>query len=237
MDTKADIIAIEDIKETTPTEAEGDSKTTKPMENQSIRMTEVTYFSIMMATPLMYPNNLIQPLLFNPQLWKHPNLTEVEEPQEVTEDPIEDEGSDKPEAMIMDSNQIEEQIEEHKEEITTDQIECLEEDKNSIEDPEEHMTKDKDSTEAQGEVQTKDREVEDLPSLIILIGTAWYARREDTITYSSVPSSRTIFQEVIMSYQSPKKYVNNASQQLAHTIPVITYTQKITRIGSVTYIN
>ena len=105
----------------------------------------------------------------------------------------------------------------------------MEEDKNLIED--------KDSMEAQGEVQTKDREVEDLHSLIVTIGTAWYAKREDTITYFSVPSSRTIFQEVIMSYQSPKKYVNSASQQLAPTNLVITYTQKITRIGSVTYIN
>ena len=82
----------------------------------------------------------------------------------------------------MVSTQIEEQIEEHKEVITTVQIEVLEEDKNPIEDPEEHMTKDKDSTEAQGEVQTMDREVEDLLSLIIIIGIAWYARREDTIT-------------------------------------------------------
>ena len=235
MDTEADIITIEDIKETTPTEAEEDSKTTKPTENQSIRMREVTYFSILMETPLMYPNNSIQPLLFNPQLWKHPNLTEAEEPQEVTEDPIEDEDSDKTEAMIKDLAQVEEQIGEHKEETTTDKdhIKDSEEDRNIIEDLEE----DKDSMEAQGEVQTKDREVEDLPSLIVTIGTAWYAKREDTITYFSVPSSRTIFQEVIMSYQSPKKYVNNASQQLAHTIPVITHTQKITRIGSVTYIN
>ena len=179
MDTEADIITIEGI---TPTEAEEDSITTKPTENQSIKMKEVTYSSIMMETPLMYPNNSIQPLLFNPQLWKHPNLTEVEELQEVTEDPTEDEGSDKPEAMIMVSTQIEEQIEEHKEEITTVQIEVLEEDKNPIEDPEEHMTKDKDSTEARGEVQTMDREVEDLLSLIIIIGIAWYVRREDTIT-------------------------------------------------------
>ena len=179
MDTEADIITIEGI---TPTEAEEDSITTKPTENQSIRMREATYFSILMETPLMYPNNSIQPLLFNPQLWKHPNLTEVEELQEVTEDPTEDEGSDKPEAMIMVSTQIEEQIEEHKEEITTVQIEVLEEDKNPIEDPGDHMTMDKDSTEARGEVQTMDREVEDLLSLIIIIGIAWYARREDTIT-------------------------------------------------------
>ena len=73
-------------------------------------------------------------------------LTEVEELQEVTEEPTEDEGSDKPEAMIMDSNQIEEQIGEHKEEITTTPTEVLEKDKNPIEDPEGHMTVDKNST-------------------------------------------------------------------------------------------
>ena len=166
----------------TEAKVEEDSITTKPMEDQLTRMREVTYFSIMMATPLMFPNNSIQSLLSNPQLLKHPNLTEVEELQEVTEDPTEDEGSDKPEAMIMVSTQIEEQIEEHKEEITTVQIEVLEEDKNPIEDPEDHMTMDKDSTEARGEVQTMDREVEDLLSLIIIIGIAWYARREATIT-------------------------------------------------------
>ena len=231
MDIEVDIIAIEDIKETTPTEAEEDSKTTKPMENQSIRMREVTYFSIMMATPLMYPNNSIQPLLFNPQLWKLPKLTEAEEPQEVTEDPIEDEDSDRTEVLIKDLDQVEEQIGEHKEETTTDKdhIKDSEEDRNIIEDLEEdkNLIEDKDSMEAQGEVQTKDREVEDLPSLIVTIGTAWHAKREDTITYFSVPSSRTIFQEVIMSYQSPEKYVSNASQQLAHTIPVITHTQRL----------
>ena len=71
-------------------------------------------------------------------------LTEVEELQEVTEEPTEDEDSDKQEAMIMDSNQIEEQIEEHKEEITTTPTEVLE--KDPIEDPEGHMTVDKNST-------------------------------------------------------------------------------------------
>ena len=115
-------------------------------------------------------------------------------------------------------------------------IEDLEEDKNLIEDSEEHMTKDKDSIEAQGEVQTEDIEVEDQHSLIITVGTAWYAKREGTVTYLSAPSFRTIFPEVIMSYQSPVKYVNSASQPLATTDIVITHTQEITRIGSVTYI-
>ena len=113
----------------------------------------------------------------------------------------------------------------------------MEEDKNPIEDSEEHMTKDKDSTEAQGEAQTEDIEVENQHSLMVTIGTAWYARREDTIASLSAPSFRTIFQEVITSYQSPEKYVNNASQQLANTIPVIMHTQEIIRIGSVTYTN
>ena len=139
----------------------------------------------MMATPLMSPNKPIQSLLSSHQLLrllKQQHLTEVEELQEVTEEPTEDEDSDKPEAMIMDSNQIEEQIEEHKEEITTTLTEVLEEDKNPIEDPEDHMTMDKNPTEARGEVLTIDREVEDLLSLIIIIGTAWSAGREDTIT-------------------------------------------------------
>ena len=204
MDTEADIIAIEDIKETTPTEAEGDSKTTKPMENQSIRMREATCFMILMDTPLMHPSSSIQLLLFNPQLWKLPKLTEAEEPQEVTEDPIEDEDSDKTEAMIKDLAQIEEQIGEHKEETTTDKdhiedleedrniIEDLEEDKNLIEDSEEHMTKDKDSTEAQGEAQTEDIEVEDQHSLMVTIGTVWCAKREGTTTYLNAPSFWTI---------------------------------------------
>ena len=34
MDTEVDIIAIEDIKETTPIKAEADSKTTETMETQ-----------------------------------------------------------------------------------------------------------------------------------------------------------------------------------------------------------
>ena len=102
--------------------------------------------------------------------------------QKVIEEPTEVEDSDKPEAMIMDSNQIEEQIEEHKEEITTTLTEVLEEDKNPIEDPEDHMTMDKNPTEAREEVLTTDKEVEDLLSLIIIIGTAWSAGRENTIT-------------------------------------------------------
>ena len=138
-----------------------------------------------MATPLMSPNKPIQSLLSSHQLLrllKQQHLTEVEELQEVTEEPTEDEDSDKQEAMIMDSNQIEEQIEEHKEEITTTLTEVLEEDKNPIEDPEDHMTMGNNPTEARGEVLTIDREVEDLLSLIIIIGTAWSAGRGDTIT-------------------------------------------------------
>ena len=102
-----------------------------------------------MATQLMSPNNPIQSLPSSHQLLsllKQQHQTEVEELQEVTEEPTEDEDSDKPEAMIMDSNQIEEQIEEHKEEIATTPTEVLEKDKNPIEDPEGHMTVDKNST-------------------------------------------------------------------------------------------
>ena len=113
----------------------------------------------------------------------------------------------------------------------------MEKDKNPIEDSEEHMTKDKNSTEAQGEAQTEEIEVENQHNLMVIIGTAWYARRGDTVTCLSAPSFRTIFPEVIMSYQSPKKYVNIASQPLATTEIVLTHTQEITRIGSVTYIN
>ena len=248
MDTEADIITIEDIKETTPTEAEEDSKTTKTMENQSIRMTEATCFMILMDIPLMHPSSSIQLLLFTPQPWKLPKLTEAEEPQEVTEDPIEDEDSDKTEAMIKDLAQVEEQIGEHKEETTTDKdhiedleedrniIEDLEEDKNLIEDSEEDMTKDKESTEAQGEDQIEDIEVEN-QSLMITIGTVWCAKREGTTTFLTAPSYQTIFPEVTMSYLSPKNYVNNASRPLATTEIVLTHTQRITRIGCGTCTN
>ena len=153
----------------TEEKAEEDSITTEPMEDRLTRMREVTYFSIMMATPLMFPNKSIQSLLSNPQLLKllkHLHLTEVEELQEVIEEPTEDEDSDKQEAMIMDSNQIEEQIEEHKEEITTTLTEGSEEDKNPTEDPKDHTITDREPTEARGEVPTIDREVEGLPSLI-----------------------------------------------------------------------
>ena len=194
----------------------------------------------MMATPLMSPNKPIQSLLSSPQLLKllkHPHLTEVEELQEVTEEPTEDEGSDKPEAMIKVSAQIEEQIEEHKEEITTTLTEVLEEDKNPIEDPEDHMTTDKNPTEARGEALTIGREVEGLLSLIVIIGTVWSAEREDTTTYYNVPSSQAISQEVIMSHQSPKRYVNSASQHWVNLIHVLMDSQRIIKIGSVIYIN
>ena len=101
-DTEADIITIEDIKETTPTEAEADSKTTKTMESQSIRMTEATCFMILMGIPSIHPSRLIQLLLFIPQLWKVPKPTEAEEPQEVAEDLIEDEDSGRTEVLIKD---------------------------------------------------------------------------------------------------------------------------------------
>ena len=251
MDPEVATTATEEIKEAITINTEVDTKATKTTGNLSIWMTEEIIFGTLMGTRLMHQKSMMQPLLFILQVWKVTKVTEAEGLQEEEEDPTEDTDQDmgKTKVLTKDMDQVEEQIGEHKEETTTDKdhiedleedrniIKDLEEDKNLIEDLEEHMTKDKDSTEAQGEVQTKDREVEDLPSLIILIGTAWYARREDTIAYLSAPSFRTIFQEVITSYQSPEKYVNNASQQLANTIPVITHTQEITRIGSVTYTN
>ena len=83
----------------------------------------------------------------------------------------------------MDSNQIEEQIEEHKEEITTTLTEGSEEDKNPIEDPKDHTTTDRDPTEARGEAPTIDREVEGLLSLIKseIRGTVWSAGKGATI--------------------------------------------------------
>ena len=68
--------------------------------------------------------------------------------------------------MITDPNQIEEQIEEHKEETTTTLAEGSEEDKNPTEDPKDHTITDRDLTEALGEVPTIYREVEGLLSLI-----------------------------------------------------------------------
>ena len=134
----------------------------------------------------MSPNNPIQSSLSSHQLLsllKQQHRTEVEELQEVTEEPTEDEDSDKPEAMIMDSNQIEEQIEEHKEEITTTLTEGSEEDKNPIEDPKDHTTTDRDPTEARGEAPTIDREGEGLLSLIKseIRGTVWSAGKGATI--------------------------------------------------------
>ena len=65
--------------------------------------------------------------------------------------------------LNKDLDQVEEQIGEHREEMTTDKdhIEDLEEDKDLIEDSEEDKIKDNDPTEAQGEDQTGDIEEED----------------------------------------------------------------------------
>ena len=110
MDLEVDIIAIEDIKETIPIEAEADTKAIKTIGSLSTWMTEAIIFGIFMGIPLMHLKSLIQLLLFILQLWKIPKVTEAEEPQEVTQDPIEDEDSDKTEAMIKDLAQIEEKI-------------------------------------------------------------------------------------------------------------------------------
>ena len=138
--------------------------------------------------------------------------------------------------LNKDLDQVEEQIGEHREEMTTDKdhIEDLEEDKDLIEDSEEDKIKDNDPAEAQGEDQTEDIEVEDQHSLMVTIGTVWCAKREDTTTYLTAPSYQNIFPEVTMSYLSPKNYVNSASRPLATTGIALTHTQGITRIGCAT---
>ena len=81
MDIEVDIIAIEDIKETTPIEAEVDSKTTKTMGSQSTRMKEATCFMIFMGIPLMHLKSLMQLLPFILQAWKvTENMTEDKDP-------------------------------------------------------------------------------------------------------------------------------------------------------------
>ena len=160
---------------TTETEekVEEESISTEPMEDRSTRMREVTYCSILMATPSMSPSIHKQFMLSSHQLWsllKQQLRTEVEVLQEVIEEPTEVEDSDKPEVMIKDSNQIEEQTEEqteeHKGETTKTLAEDSVEDKNHTEDPKDHTITDRDPTEARGEVPTIDREVEGLPNLV-----------------------------------------------------------------------
>ena len=132
--------------------------------------------------------------------------------------------------LNKDMDQVEEQIGEHREEMTTDKdhTEDLEEAKDPIEDSEEDKIKDNDSAEAQGEDRTKDIE-------LATIGTIWCAKREDTTTYLTAQSYQNIFPEVTMSYLSPKNYVNSASRPLATTRIALTHTQRITRIGCATY--
>ena len=158
MDLEVAIIAIEDIKETIPIETEVDTKAIKTMGSLSIWMTEAIISGIFMGTPLMHRKSMIQLLLFILQLWKITKVTEAEELQEVAEDPIEDADQGRTEVLTKDMDQVEEQIGEHREEMTTDkdQIEDQEEDKDLIEDSEEDMIKDNDPTEAQGEDRTKD---------------------------------------------------------------------------------
>ena len=158
MDLEVAIIAIEDIKETIPIEAEADTKAIKTMGSLSIWMTEAIISGIFMGTPLMHLKSMIQLLLFILQLWKITKVTEAEELQEVAEDPIEDADQDRTEVLTKDMDQVEEQIGEHREEMTTDkdQIEDQEEDKDLVEDSEEDMIEDNDPTEAQGEDRTED---------------------------------------------------------------------------------
>ena len=80
-DTEDDIITIEDIKGTTPIEAEADSKTTKTMGSQSTRMTEATCFMIFMETQFTPPKSKMQLLPFILQAWKvTENMTEDKDP-------------------------------------------------------------------------------------------------------------------------------------------------------------
>ena len=138
--------------------------------------------------------------------------------------------------LNKDLDQVEEQIGEHREEMTTDKdhIEDLEEDKDLIEDLEKDKIKDNNPAEAQEEDHTKDIEVEDQHSLMVTIGTVWCAKREDTKTCLTAPSYRNIFLEVTMPYPSPKNYVKSAYRPLATTGIAFTHTQGITRIGCAT---
>ena len=156
---------------TTETEekVEEESISTEPMEDRSTRMREVTYCSILMATQSMSPSIHKQFMLSSHQLWsllKQQHRTEVEVLQEVIEEPTEVEDSDKPEVMIKDSNQTEEQTEEQQGETTKTLAEDSVEDKNPTEDPKDHTITDRDPTEARGEVPTIDREVEGLSNLV-----------------------------------------------------------------------
>ena len=162
MDLEVTIIAIEDIKETIPIETEVDTKAIKTMGSLSIQMTETIISGILMGTPLMHRKSMIQPLLFILQLWKVTKVTEAEGLQEETEDPIEDTDQDRTEVLTKDMDQVEEQIEEHREDMTTDkdriedQEEDLTEDKDLVEDSEEDMIEDNNPTEVQEEDRTED---------------------------------------------------------------------------------
>jgi len=158
-----------EIMTETEEKVEEESISTEPMEDRSTRMREVTYCSILMATPSMSPSIHKQFMLSSHQLWtllKQQLRTEVEVLQEVIEEPTEVEDSDKPEVMIKDSNQTEEQTEEQQGETTKTLAEDSVEDKNHTEDPKDHTITDRDPTEARGEVPTIDREVEGLPNLV-----------------------------------------------------------------------
>merc|ERR1711895_344149 len=120
MDLEVTIIAIEDIKETIPIETEVDTKAIKTMGSLSIWMSEAIISRIFMGTPLMHRKSMIQLLLFILQLWKITKMTKAEGLQEVTEDPIEDTDQDRTAVLTKDMDQVEEQIGEHREEMTTD---------------------------------------------------------------------------------------------------------------------
>ena len=158
-----------EIMTETEEKVEEESISTEPMEDRSTRMKEVTYCLILMATPLMSPSIHKQFMLSSHQLWtllEQQLRTEVELLQKVIEEPTEVEDSDKPEVMIKDSNQTEEQTEEQQGETTKTLAEDSVEDKNHTEDPKDHTITDRDPTEARGEVPTINREVEGLSKLV-----------------------------------------------------------------------
>ena len=163
MDPEVATTATEEIKEAITINTEVDTKATKTTGNLSIWMTEEIIFGTLMGTRLTHQKSMMQLLPFILQVWKVTEVTEAEGLQEEKEDPIEDTDQDRTEVLTKDMDQVEEQIGEHKEEMTTDKdhIEDLEEDKDLIEDSEEDKIKDNDPAEAQGEDQTEDIEVED----------------------------------------------------------------------------
>merc|ERR1712082_68820 len=122
MDLEVTIAATEDIMETIPINTEVDTKATRTTGNLSFWMTEEIISGFLMGTRLMHQKSMMQPLLFILQVWKVTKVTEAEGLQEEEEDPTEDTDQDKgkTEVLTKDMDQVEEQIREHKEDMTKD---------------------------------------------------------------------------------------------------------------------